>query len=93
MRIYEEEIFGPVLCIVRVNTLEEAVQFINRNPNGNGVSIFTQGGGHARFFLVNAHIGFHIIEDGWADKVTAFIARHFHATTIQQEAGTFLYTG
>jgi acyl-CoA reductase-like NAD-dependent aldehyde dehydrogenase len=33
MRIYEEEIFGPVLCIVRVNTLEEAVQFINRNPN------------------------------------------------------------
>ncbi|MBW4787884.1 CoA-acylating methylmalonate-semialdehyde dehydrogenase [Alcaligenes faecalis] len=57
MRIYEEEIFGPVLCIVRVNTLEEAVQFINRNPNGNGVSIFTQDGGHARYFQNRIDVG------------------------------------
>jgi malonate-semialdehyde dehydrogenase (acetylating)/methylmalonate-semialdehyde dehydrogenase len=57
MRIYEEEIFGPVLCIVRVNTLEEAVQFINRNPNGNGVALFTQDGGAARYFQNNIDVG------------------------------------
>src|SRR5690554_6988015 len=38
MAIYQEEIFGPVLCVVGVDTLEEAVQFINNNPNGNGVA-------------------------------------------------------
>jgi len=57
MRIYQEEIFGPVLCVVRVETLEEAVQFINRNPNGNGVSIFTQDGGHARYFQNMIDVG------------------------------------
>src|SRR5690606_29393749 len=47
MAIYREEIFGPVLCIVCVDTLEEAVEFVNRNPNGNGVAVFTQSGGNA----------------------------------------------
>src|SRR5690606_34393130 len=42
MAIYREEIFGPVLCVVGVDTLEEAVEFINANPNGNGVAVFTQ---------------------------------------------------
>src|SRR5699024_1379505 len=48
MTIYREEIFGPVLCVVSVDTLEEAIDFINANPNGNGTSIFTNSGWVAR---------------------------------------------
>lgn len=47
---YEEEIFGPVMVIVRVKTLDEAIKFINKNKYGNGVAIFTRSGGHARKF-------------------------------------------
>ena len=57
MQIYREEIFGPVLCIVSVDTIEEAVEFINANPNGNGVAIFTQDGGTARYFQNNVDVG------------------------------------
>ncbi|MDY3331480.1 MAG: CoA-acylating methylmalonate-semialdehyde dehydrogenase [Pelistega sp.] len=57
MQIYREEIFGPVLCIVSVDTIEEAVEFINANPNGNGVAIFTQNGGDARYFQNNIDVG------------------------------------
>ena len=57
MAIYREEIFGPVLCVVGVDTLEEAVEFINANPNGNGVAVFTQDGGSARYFQHNIDVG------------------------------------
>ena len=57
MTIYTEEIFGPVLCVVGVETLEDAVEFINRNPNGNGVALFTQDGGAARYFQNNIDVG------------------------------------
>lgn len=57
MVIYNEEIFGPVLSVVSVDTLEEAVEFINGNPNGNGVSLFTQDGGAARYFQNNIGVG------------------------------------
>lgn len=57
MRIYAEEIFGPVLLLVQVDTIEEAVAFINANPNGNGVSIFTQDGGVARYFQHEIDVG------------------------------------
>ncbi|TAN29092.1 MAG: CoA-acylating methylmalonate-semialdehyde dehydrogenase [Castellaniella sp.] len=57
MTIYNEEIFGPVLSVVLVDTLEEAVDFINGNPNGNGTSIFTQDGGTARYFQNNVGVG------------------------------------
>lgn len=57
MKIYTEEIFGPVLCVVGVETLEEAVEFINGNPNGNGVAIFTQDGGAARYFQNHIDVG------------------------------------
>jgi malonate-semialdehyde dehydrogenase (acetylating) / methylmalonate-semialdehyde dehydrogenase len=57
MQLYTEEIFGPVLCVVGVETLEDAVAFINRNPNGNGVAIFTQDGGAARYFQNNIDVG------------------------------------
>ena len=57
MAIYTEEVFGPVLCVVGVDTLEDAVEFINRNPNGNGVALFTQDGGAARYFQNNIDVG------------------------------------
>src|SRR5690606_18189067 len=57
MAIYREEVFGPVLCIVCVDTLEEAVEFINENPNGNGVALFTQDGGAARYFQNAIDVG------------------------------------
>lgn len=42
MRIYKEEIFGPVLSIICVDTLDEAIALINANPFGNGVGLFTK---------------------------------------------------
>ena len=48
MDIYREEIFGPVLCAMTVDTLDDAIRLINENPYGNGTSIFTSSGGAAR---------------------------------------------
>jgi len=50
MRIYREEIFGPVLCVVRVPDLNAALELINQHEYGNGTSIFTRDGGAAREF-------------------------------------------
>ena len=57
MSIYREEIFGPVLCVVTVDTLDEAIEFINANPNGNGTSIFTNSGWVARRFEADIDVG------------------------------------
>ncbi|GKW48864.1 CoA-acylating methylmalonate-semialdehyde dehydrogenase [Halomonas sp. NCCP-2165] len=57
MTIYREEIFGPVLCVVSVDTLDEAIDFINANPNGNGTSIFTNSGWVARRFETEIDVG------------------------------------
>ena len=57
MRIYKEEIFGPVLCVVRVNRLEEAVELIDRHDYGNGTCIFTRDGEAARYFSDRVQIG------------------------------------
>jgi malonate-semialdehyde dehydrogenase (acetylating) / methylmalonate-semialdehyde dehydrogenase len=57
MTIYKEEIFGPVLAVVRVKSLEEAVALINDNPFGNGVSCFTQDGHTAREFARRIQVG------------------------------------
>jgi malonate-semialdehyde dehydrogenase (acetylating)/methylmalonate-semialdehyde dehydrogenase len=46
--VYKEEIFGPVMCIVRANSLDEAIALVNSNPYGNGTAIFTQNGSTAR---------------------------------------------
>jgi len=48
MTCYKEEIFGPALCVVHVNTLDEAIEFVNRNQWGNGTAIFTRSGSVAR---------------------------------------------
>lgn len=50
MRCYKEEIFGPVLCVVRLDTLNEAIEFINNNRWGNGCALFTRSGPNARKF-------------------------------------------
>lgn len=57
MSCYTEEIFGPVLCIMYADTLEEAIKIINTNPNGNGTAIFTQSGAHAHKFQQDIDVG------------------------------------
>ena len=57
MRIYQEEIFGPVLCVVRVDSYDEAVELINKHVYGNGVSIFTRDGDAARNFVQHIEVG------------------------------------
>ena len=57
MRIYQEEIFGPVLCIVRVPDYASGIKLINEHQFGNGTSIFTRDGGLARDFSYNVQVG------------------------------------
>jgi malonate-semialdehyde dehydrogenase (acetylating) / methylmalonate-semialdehyde dehydrogenase len=57
MECYRNEIFGPVLEIVRVPTYTQAVELINDNPYGNGVAIFTRDGGAARQFQFDVNVG------------------------------------
>jgi malonate-semialdehyde dehydrogenase (acetylating) / methylmalonate-semialdehyde dehydrogenase len=54
---YTEEIFGPVLCVLEVDTLDEAIQITNNNPFGNGSCIFTQSGSAARKYTHDVDIG------------------------------------
>jgi malonate-semialdehyde dehydrogenase (acetylating)/methylmalonate-semialdehyde dehydrogenase len=57
MRIYNEEIFGPVLCVVRAKTYDEALRLVNDHEFGNGVAIFTRDGDTARHFSNNVKVG------------------------------------
>ena len=57
MSIYEQEIFGPVLCLVAAEDIDQAIEFINANPNGNGTAIFTQSGAAARKFQEEIDVG------------------------------------
>ncbi|HSW06561.1 CoA-acylating methylmalonate-semialdehyde dehydrogenase [Aquabacterium sp.] len=57
MALYEQEIFGPVLCIAEAASLDEAIELINANPNGNGTALFTQSGAAARKFQENVEVG------------------------------------
>ena len=57
MRVYDDEIFGPVLSVVRVGTFDEAVALVNANPYGNGVALFTRDGGAARRFERDIEVG------------------------------------
>jgi len=50
MRVYDDEIFGPVLVVVRAESYGEAIEIVNDNPYGNGAAIFTNDGGAARMF-------------------------------------------
>jgi len=57
MECYRDEIFGPVLVVVRVETFREAIDLINSNPFGNGTAIFTRDGGAARQFQHEVQVG------------------------------------
>jgi malonate-semialdehyde dehydrogenase (acetylating)/methylmalonate-semialdehyde dehydrogenase len=57
MKIYTTEIFGPVMVIVGVNSLDEAISLVNNNPFGNGTGIFTQSGAAARKFQSEIDVG------------------------------------
>ncbi len=57
MRIYNEEIFGPVLCVVRTDSEEEAMRIIDEHEYGNGTCIFTRDGDAARYFADNINVG------------------------------------
>lgn len=56
-RAYTEEIFGPVLCTLAVDTLDEAIEFTNSNPYGNGCAIFTSSGATARKYQHEIDVG------------------------------------
>jgi malonate-semialdehyde dehydrogenase (acetylating) / methylmalonate-semialdehyde dehydrogenase len=57
MTVYKDEIFGPVLSVLRVETLQEAINLVNSNPYANGTAIFTRSGGAARRFQNEIHVG------------------------------------
>ncbi|HTJ15722.1 MAG TPA: CoA-acylating methylmalonate-semialdehyde dehydrogenase [Steroidobacteraceae bacterium] len=88
MDVYREEIFGPVLSVVRAQSVREAIDLINANPYGNGTSIFTSSGAAAREFQRGVKVGMIGINvpipvpmayysfGGWKDSL--FGERHIH---------------
>jgi malonate-semialdehyde dehydrogenase (acetylating) / methylmalonate-semialdehyde dehydrogenase len=56
-RVYDDEVFGPVLSVVRVGSYDDAVRLVNDNPYGNGVALFTRDGGVARRFQCEVQVG------------------------------------
>jgi malonate-semialdehyde dehydrogenase (acetylating)/methylmalonate-semialdehyde dehydrogenase len=57
MAVYTDEIFGPVLCVVRTETYDEALAVVNRNDFANGTAIFTRDGGAARAYQSDVEVG------------------------------------
>jgi malonate-semialdehyde dehydrogenase (acetylating) / methylmalonate-semialdehyde dehydrogenase len=57
MEVYRDEIFGPVLCVVRADTYDQALTLVNSNEYANGVAIFTRDGGAARRFQFDVEVG------------------------------------
>jgi malonate-semialdehyde dehydrogenase (acetylating)/methylmalonate-semialdehyde dehydrogenase len=57
MTVYKEEIFGPVLICLNVETVDEAIHLINQNPYGNGTAIFTNSGAIARKYQHEIDVG------------------------------------
>ncbi len=92
MRIYREEIFGPVLGIVRVKDFDEAIELINQHEYGNGTAIFTKSGHFAREFArrvqvgmvginvpIPVPVGYHTF-GGWKNSIFGDV--HMHAESI-----------
>lgn len=57
MSVYDDEVFGPVLCVVRVDTYDDAIALLRDSPYGNGVALFTRDGGAARKFTDDVEVG------------------------------------
>ncbi|GAA3303837.1 CoA-acylating methylmalonate-semialdehyde dehydrogenase [Streptomyces cinereospinus] len=96
-RAYQDEIFGPVLCVLRAKTYEDGLALINASPFGNGTAIFTRDGGAARRFQLEVEagmvgvnvpipvpVGYHSF-GGWKDSL--FGAHHVYGND-----GTHFYT-
>jgi malonate-semialdehyde dehydrogenase (acetylating)/methylmalonate-semialdehyde dehydrogenase len=97
MQVYRDEIFGPVLCVVRADTYQEAVELIAKNQWGNGTAIFTRDGGAARRFQeevdagmvgvnvpIPVPVGYHSF-GGWKDSL-------FGDTHMYGPEGVHFYT-
>jgi malonate-semialdehyde dehydrogenase (acetylating) / methylmalonate-semialdehyde dehydrogenase len=72
MPIVEEEVFGPVLCVVRADTLDEAIEIVNRSRFGNGTSIFTESGAAVRRYRHEVQAGMVGVNIGVAAPVAFF---------------------
>jgi malonate-semialdehyde dehydrogenase (acetylating)/methylmalonate-semialdehyde dehydrogenase len=72
MTIAREEIFGPVLSVIRVNTLDEAIELVNRSPFGNATSIFTGSGKAAREYSSRVNVGMVGVNVGVAAPMAFF---------------------
>ncbi len=57
MKVYQDEIFGPVLCLMRVDSFDDAMELVKHNRYANGVALFTRDGGTARRFRLEAPVG------------------------------------
>ncbi|MDP9145393.1 MAG: aldehyde dehydrogenase family protein, partial [Actinomycetota bacterium] len=57
MDVYRDEIFGPVLSVLRADSVDEAISLVNANPYGNGTAVFTSSGEAARRFMRGVHVG------------------------------------
>ncbi len=97
MSVYTDEIFGPVLCVVRVDSYQDGVDLISNSPWGNGAAIFTRDGGAARRFQTDADagmvginvpipvpVGYHSF-GGWKDSL-------YGDTTMYGPEGVRFYT-
>lgn len=76
MKCYTEEIFGPVLVVLEVNTLDEAISLINKNPYGNGTAIFTTNGATARKYTHEVDVG----QVGLLSTVCSMVKRSYFKT-------------
>ena len=72
MTIAREEIFGPVLSVIRVGTLDEAIELVNRSPYGNATSIFTSNGKSAREYSSRCEVGMVGVNVGIAAPMAFF---------------------
>ena len=72
MTIAKDEIFGPVLSVIRVNTLDDAIKLVNRSPFGNATSIFTNDGKAAREYSSRVEVGMVGINIGVAAPMAFF---------------------
>jgi malonate-semialdehyde dehydrogenase (acetylating)/methylmalonate-semialdehyde dehydrogenase len=88
MDVYNNELFGPVLSVMRADTVDDAIALINANPHGNGTAVFTNSGGAARRFVRGVDVGMIGVNvpvpvpmayysfGGWKDSL--FGERHIH---------------
>ena len=86
MRAYDDEIFGPVLSVVRVGTFDEAVALVNANPYGNGVALFTRDGGAARRFEREVEVGMVGINVPIPVPVASLLVRGLEGVAVRRHA-------